>query len=258
MLFRSYPVGPRRVDGTEQLDVHGAARDHGLGTGDPLGQGLVGDLDEITGMAGEAVGRAGQVVDQQGEQRRIVGEVGVQAGAGGPLGPVQAAVVGGAHGEVERLACRDPVIPLGTVGPPTGGHCGAQVPDRVPGADGDVRAVMWWAVVPAVLSVALTFLVRDPARSLSASDEPPHVPLVDLPLPRMFWTTALPIVTIALTNLPDTLLLLRLAQLGASTSTVVWCYIAFNAVYTLAAYPAGVLSSRLSPGGPERGRRHDS
>ena len=63
----------------------------------------------------------------------------------------------------------------------------------------------------------------------------------------MLFRSALPIVTIALTNLPDTLLLLRLAQLGASTSNVVWCYIAFNAVYTLAAYPAGALSSRLSP-----------
>lgn len=113
--------------------------------------------------------------------------------------------------------------------------------------DGDVRAVMWWAVVPAALSVALTFLVREPPRTLRPDTEPPHAEMVNLPLPRSFWSTATPLIVIALTNVPDTLLLLRLSQLGASTTSVVWAYIAFNVVYTVAAYPAGVLSSRLAP-----------
>lgn len=110
--------------------------------------------------------------------------------------------------------------------------------------DGDVRAVMWWAVVPAVASVLLTLLVREAriphtAESVDAGHEQP--------LPTGFWRAIAPLVVVQLVNLPDTLLLLRLSQLGASTTNVVLAYIAFNAVYTLAAYPAGVVAASLRP-----------
>lgn len=113
--------------------------------------------------------------------------------------------------------------------------------------DNDVRAVMWWAVVPAVLSVGFTFLVREPPRMPATHDGVAERDLVDLPLPRSFWATSTPLILIAVTNIPDTLMLLRLSELGASTIGVVLAYIAFNAVYTLAAYPAGLLTSRLRP-----------
>ena len=110
--------------------------------------------------------------------------------------------------------------------------------------DGNIRAVMWWAVVPAVLSIGLTFFIKEAKKSSTAkSIETP----ARLELPKSFWTTSVPFVIFALTNLPDTLLLLRLFQLGASTTQVVLAYIAFNIVYTLAAYPAGVLAEYISP-----------
>lgn len=113
--------------------------------------------------------------------------------------------------------------------------------------DGDVRAVMWWAIVPALLSVGFTFLVREPQRPAATIDSSVEPTLVALPLPTSFWRTATPLIVIAITNVPDTLLLLRLSELGASTTEVVLAYIAFNAVYTLAAYPAGLLASRIAP-----------
>ena len=124
----------------------------------------------------------------------------------------------------------------------------------------DVRAVMWWAIVPAMASVLLTFLVREHGTKIQSPDlevinpgtddavQPDGLEQVGRgKLPRTFWNVALPIIIVSMVNLPDTLLLLRLSQLGADTLHVVLAYIAFNAVYTLAAYPAGLVASNLSP-----------
>lgn len=112
--------------------------------------------------------------------------------------------------------------------------------------DGDIRAVMWWAVVPAVLSVGLTFFIKENRKRESSN--PVQKPVAEkLQLPRTFWRTSIPFIVFALTNLPDTLLLLRLSQIGTSMTNVVLAYIAFNVVYTLAAYPAGVLAEYISP-----------
>ncbi len=105
----------------------------------------------------------------------------------------------------------------------------------------DVRAVMWWAVIPAFLSMGLTFFVHEERTEITAAT----AVIEQLPLPRSFWTAALPFIAISLTNLPDTMLLLRLSQIGMSMTHVVFAYIAFNLVYTLSAYPAGVISDRL-------------
>jgi len=122
--------------------------------------------------------------------------------------------------------------------------------------DGDVRAALWWAVVPAVLSVALVLLVRErrPARPIVADrPETPQTPIIRRlapsrsPLPRPFWRVAALLTVIALVNFPDALLLLRLMDLGFSTTQVVLAYVLFNLVYTLGAYPAGVLADRWPP-----------
>jgi len=106
----------------------------------------------------------------------------------------------------------------------------------------DVRAVMWWAVVPAVLSMILTLFVKESRRVPAVRTKHPTVKL-----PSSFWKAAVPLIAISAINIPDTLLLLRLSQLGVSQTNVVLAYIAFNVVYTLSAYPAGVVASRLRP-----------
>jgi MFS family permease len=122
--------------------------------------------------------------------------------------------------------------------------------------DGDVRAVLWWAVVPAVASVLLTFLVVE--RRRTPSDAPATVavdpvdarsgtaaPVLRSPLPRRFWRVALVLVGIAVVNFPDALLLLRVSDLGFSTTQVVLAYVVYNLVYALGSYPAGAISDRL-------------
>jgi MFS family permease len=116
--------------------------------------------------------------------------------------------------------------------------------------NGDVRAVMWWAVVPAVLSTLLTFLVVEKRRSRDVTapvDRPTAVlPVVPKsPLPPEFWRVTLILVGIAVVNFPDVLLLLRVSELGFTTTQVVLAYVVYNLVYTLGSYPAGAWSDRL-------------
>jgi MFS family permease len=124
--------------------------------------------------------------------------------------------------------------------------------------DGDVEAVLWWAVVPAVASVALTFLIverRRPRPPVAAAPEPPAPTAPPdrpprrrpqrSPLPRRFWRVCVVLVAIAVVNFPDALLLLRISDLGYSTTEVVLAYVLFNVVYAASSYPAGALSDRL-------------
>lgn len=112
---------------------------------------------------------------------------------------------------------------------------------------GDLRAVLWWAVVPATISVLLVAFVREPARPrLSEREEPLRraTPGHRSPLPRRFWMVTGLLVAIAVVNFSDALLLLRVMQLGFDTTQVVLAYVLFNLMYTLASYPAGVLTDR--------------
>jgi len=108
----------------------------------------------------------------------------------------------------------------------------------------DVHAALWWAVVPAVLSTLLTLFVRErrvapvPHGGVVASGP------VDGALPRRYWTVVATLVAVAVVNFSDTLVLLRVMQLGFSTTEVVLAYVVFNSVYTLGSYPAGVLTDR--------------
>jgi MFS family permease len=116
--------------------------------------------------------------------------------------------------------------------------------------DDDVRAALWWAVLPATLSALLVVFVREPARErapgAAVCERSTHAPVAasDEPLPRRFWIVTATLATIALVNFSDALLLLRVLQLGFSTTEVVLAYVLFNAVYTLCSYPAGALADR--------------
>ena len=111
----------------------------------------------------------------------------------------------------------------------------------------DLRTALWWAVGPAVLSAVLVLLVRE-ERVPAPVPAPAAVPsgvIGRSPLPRRFWRVAAVLAGIALVNFPDTLVLLRVSELGLSTTEVVLAYVLFNAVYTLASYPAGRLTDDL-------------
>jgi MFS family permease len=108
----------------------------------------------------------------------------------------------------------------------------------------DVRAVAKWALIPAVLSGLLTFLVKD--TFVKVHKEKVKAPS-NYKLSYGLKIRISTLVAIQLTNIPDALLLLQLHQIGFSAKGVVASYMLFSAVSALLAYPAGAFSDKLNP-----------
>ena len=105
----------------------------------------------------------------------------------------------------------------------------------------DVRAVAKWALIPALLSALLTFFIKD------IKSQERKVNFKKAPLSPVLQKTIWILVAIQVTNIPDALLLLRLHEIGFSTSGVVIGYALYMFVAMLFAYPAGKISDRLHP-----------
>lgn len=108
--------------------------------------------------------------------------------------------------------------------------------------DDDFRPLLWIAVIPAVVSAALVFLIRERPH--------PHVhdatPWRATGLSRSYWRVVALTATFAAVNFPDTLLLLRATDLGYGFGGVVGIYVVYNLSYALLSYPAGVISDRVN------------
>jgi MFS family permease len=113
--------------------------------------------------------------------------------------------------------------------------------------DHELRPLLWVAVVPAVLSVLLVFLLREqrvPDSPLRSTSQPADRGVV---LGADFWRVVGVLGLFSLVNFPDALLLLRLHEIGFSVVQVILAYVGYNLVYTALSYPAGVVADRLSP-----------
>ena len=110
--------------------------------------------------------------------------------------------------------------------------------------DHQIAPLLYIAIIPAVLSVLLIFLVREKPRT---GPRPPRQPLFSgfRDLPRRFWRVTAVVVGFGLVNFPDALLLLRLNEIGFGVAEVILAYVAYNVVYALASFPAGALADRL-------------
>lgn len=113
--------------------------------------------------------------------------------------------------------------------------------------DHELRPLLWIAVVPAVLSVALVFLIRETSVR-PAAHEPAARPAVGRPpLGSAYWRVVGVLGLFSLVNFPDALLLLRLHEIGFGVVEVILAYVGYNLVYTALSYPAGVIADRLTP-----------
>ena len=110
--------------------------------------------------------------------------------------------------------------------------------------DHQIPPLLWVAVVPAVLSVALVFLVRETRRVLPRAERRAVFARVG-DLPRRYWRVTAALVVFGLVNFPDALLLLRLNEIGFSVVEVILAYVTYNAVYAVVSYPAGLLADRI-------------
>lgn len=118
---------------------------------------------------------------------------------------------------------------------------------------GAFRAVFAVAAGLGLVSWIITFFVResapvDESSSAGTAVERPARSEAAGALPRLpasYWKTLALLLIFALANSSDTFLLLRAADTGLSPWAVVLAYALLNLTYTLAAYPAGLLSDRV-------------
>ncbi|HUL92694.1 MAG TPA: MFS transporter [Burkholderiales bacterium] len=112
----------------------------------------------------------------------------------------------------------------------------------------DIVAVMWVAVLPAFIAVAiLVVAVREPRGSRGDSAARPPLTLADAKrLPLRYWLVVLVGAVFTLARFSEAFLLLRAQDVGLALALVPMVMIAMNVVYAAIAYPAGVAADRFS------------
>jgi MFS family permease len=113
----------------------------------------------------------------------------------------------------------------------------------------DVKAVLWVAVVPAFIAVALLVAaVREPAGAQRGSEARAPLTLADAGrLPLRYWLIVLLGAVFTLARFSEAFLVLRAHDVGLALGLVPLVLIVMNVVYMGIAYPAGVASDRFSP-----------
>jgi MFS family permease len=109
----------------------------------------------------------------------------------------------------------------------------------------DIRKVLWFAIVPGVVSVLLLLRVPEPA---DAPRNPRRLPLTREGLRSLgpaFWRVAALGGWIGLARFSEAFLVLRASERGVSATWVPAVLVVMSVVYTLSAYPAGKLSDAM-------------
>jgi MFS family permease len=110
--------------------------------------------------------------------------------------------------------------------------------------DHKIPPLLYIAIVPATLSVALVALVRERPRPVERAHRAPMRAALRQ-LPRRYWRVIALLAAFAVVNFPDALILLRLNGIGFSVAEVILAYVGYNVVYALGSYPAGALADRI-------------
>ena len=113
----------------------------------------------------------------------------------------------------------------------------------------DIRAVMWVAVVPAFIAVALLMrYVREPARDHAQDRIGSRLTLADARrLPLRYWLVVLLGAVFTLARFSEAFLVLRAQDVGLGLAYVPLVMIVMNVLYAAAAYPAGAAADRFRP-----------
>lgn len=110
---------------------------------------------------------------------------------------------------------------------------------------GDIKAVFWIAVIPALISVAiLIFAVNEPKTLTTVSNTRIH--LIDLKnIGSRYWSVVLVASIFSAARFSEAFLILRAQQAGLELYLIPLIMVAMNLVYAFSAYPAGSLSDRI-------------
>ena len=120
----------------------------------------------------------------------------------------------------------------------------------------DVRPVLWFAVIPAVLSTVLVLAVKDsqPRAKVrvgtsddASSPASAKTAASGEPLSARLRVVLGMIAGFAFLNFPDALVLLHVSQIGFSLSAVIGAYLLYNVAYAALNFPFGWLSDKVRP-----------
>jgi len=111
----------------------------------------------------------------------------------------------------------------------------------------DIRAVMWVAVVPAFVAVALLMIyVREPESAQAPGHGKAPLALFDIKrLPLRYWLVVLLGAAFTLARFSEAFLVLRAQNIGLAPGYVPVVMVVMNVFYAGAAYPAGAAADRL-------------
>ena len=112
----------------------------------------------------------------------------------------------------------------------------------------DIRKVMWVAVVPAFISVALLLIyVREPERATADGPAKAPLTLADAKrLPLRYWFVVLVGAVFTLARFSEAFLVLRAQDVGLGLGYVPMVMIVMNVFYAGAAYPSGAAADHVS------------
>jgi MFS family permease len=106
------------------------------------------------------------------------------------------------------------------------------------------RGVFWAAAVPGLLAIVVVSLFARETGTAAAAK--PSAPAAPIPLPPRFYWVLAAVMVFSIGNSSDMFLVLRAQEAGIAASLAPLLGLVFNVVYTLASWPAGRLSDRLS------------
>lgn len=109
----------------------------------------------------------------------------------------------------------------------------------------DVRSVIGWSVAPGLFAFVVLAVVLRGSGTIPA---PPRSGDFDAD-GRVFWAPVLSLTALTFFRLPETLLLLRLLDLGVAVAVIPLVWAALHVVRSASSYPGGWLSDRLGPRG---------
>jgi MFS family permease len=113
----------------------------------------------------------------------------------------------------------------------------------------DIRAVLWVAVVPAFIAVALIlFGIHEPRVAARRADPPKRISLAGArSLPRRFRLVVALGAVFTLARFSEAFLILRAQDVGLAVGMIPMIMVVMNLAYAAAAWPAGIVSDRVHP-----------
>jgi MFS family permease len=112
----------------------------------------------------------------------------------------------------------------------------------------DIQAVLWVAVVPAFIAVAILIAaVHEPDRAKAGAGPRAPLRLADVRrLPRRYWLITLLGTCLTLARFSEAFLVLRAQDVGIALQYVPVVMVVMSVVFAAAAYPAGAMADQIS------------